>query len=432
MKTRESRGIPVKVREEHHKPRHVTLTVRYIETIKPTNLRREIPDALLPGLYLVIQPSGAKSFAVRYRVGTRTRKYTLPPCDLKTARALAREALNAVAEGRDPGREKAQARSSQPDTVEAVARLFVERHVLRATRPRTAAETRRLLNTAILSRWGNRLLSDISRRDVRDLLDRIVDAGTPIVANRVLAAFSKLCNWAVEREIIDSSPCSGVKRPSVERARDRVLTDDELRDVWLAADQLGDQYGALIKLLILLGQRRSEVAGMRWSELDFSKEALWTLPGNRTKNGQLHTIPLTKPVLDVIAGLPRIGDEFVITATGAGPWRGYVTGKVKLAELLPPDMRHWTLHDLRRTAASGMARLGVALPVIEKVLNHSSGSFAGVVGIYQRHDYAAEQREALEIWARHVLALVEPQQRQQPTRSDDVGPTTLSAAARGR
>jgi integrase len=227
------------------------------------------------------------------------------------------------------------------------------------------------------------------------------------VANRVLAAFSKLCSWAVEREIIDTSPCTGAKRPGVERARERILTDDELRNVWLAADQLGGQYGALVKLLILTAARRTEVAAMRWAELDL-KEALWTLPGNRTKNGQTHTIPLAKPALDIIESLPRLCDEFVITATGAGPWRGYVVGKLKLAALLPPDIPHWTLHDLRRTAASGMARLGVALPVIEKVLNHTSGTFRGVVQVYQRHDFAAEKREAVQIWARHVLALGAP------------------------
>src|SRR5262245_55460423 len=157
-----------------------TLTVRSIEALRCTERRREIPDRHLPGLYLIVQPSGARSWAIRYRSSGRSRKHTLggyPALDLKAARTLAAKALRAVAEGRDPGREKAQARASQPDTIEAVARLFVERHCLRNNRPRTAAQTQRLLEMHVLPRWRGRLLHDITRRDVLDLLDRVVDAG---------------------------------------------------------------------------------------------------------------------------------------------------------------------------------------------------------------------------------------------------------------
>jgi hypothetical protein len=269
-----------------------TLTARTVETIKPASTRREIPDRHLPGLYLVVQPSGARSWAVRYRSGRQTRKHTLgpyPALDLKAARLLAGKALRAVAEGRDPGREKAEERAVQSDTVAAVARQFVEKHCQRANRQRTAAETQRLLNTHVLPRWRNRLLRDIARRDVLDLLDGVVEAGTPIAANRVLAAVKKMCSWAVERDIIGASPCAGVKPPSAEHPRDRVLNDDELLAVWFAADRLGGPFGALIKLLILTGQRRDEVAAMRWSEID-TKAALWTLPAGRVKNDKGHDV----------------------------------------------------------------------------------------------------------------------------------------------
>src|SRR5262249_33624844 len=162
------------------------LTVRTIETIKPGPARQEIPDRHLPGLYLIVQSTGIRSWAVRYRNSGRSRKHTLgryPALDLKAARELASKALRAVAEGRDPGREKVQARTLQPDTVEAIARLFVERHCLRNNRPRTAFEVQRLLKRHVLPRWRSRLLRDISRRDVLDLLDRVVDTGAPVVAN---------------------------------------------------------------------------------------------------------------------------------------------------------------------------------------------------------------------------------------------------------
>ena len=384
------------------------LTARTIETIKPGSNREEIPDPLLPGHYLVLQPSGARSFAVRYRLGGRPRKYTVgpyPAIDLKTARELAAKALRAVAEGRDPGQEKIAARATQPDTVEAVAKQFVELHCRRANRPRTIEGTQQLLDLHVLPRWGRRLLKDITRRDVLDLLDGLVAGGRPIAANRTLTAVRKLFNWAIERDILGASPCAGVKPPTPEQSRDRVLGDTELSSVWRAADQLGGPFGALVKLLILTGQRRDEVARMTWSEVDLEAR-LWTLPKERSKNGKPHDIALSDPAVAILEALPRIGDTFVLTTDGKSAASNYHVNKKRLDALLPADMPSWWLHDARRTCASGMARLGINLPVIEKVLNHSSGSFGGIVGVYQRHDFAGEKRRALECWGAHVAELV--------------------------
>jgi integrase len=242
---------------------------------------------------------------------------------------------------------------------------------------------------------------------VLEILDRVVDGGAPIAANRVLAAVRKLLNWAVARDILQSSPCAGVKPPAAERARDRVLSDDELRLVWQAADKMGGTFGPLVKLLALTGQRRDEVAGLRHGELDLDAR-LWTLPPARTKNNQPHEVPLSAAALAVLESVPRVaGSPFVFTTNGgASPASGYSKGKRRLDALLPPDMPPWRLHDLRRTCASGMARLGINLPVIEKVLNHSSGSFAGIVGVYQKHSFADEKCAALEAWGRHVESLV--------------------------
>jgi integrase len=390
------------------------LTARTIEVLKPGTARREIADRLMPSLYLILQPSGAKSWAVRYRHHGTTRKHTLgpyPAIDLKAARELAGKALRAVAEGRDPGHEK---HARNLDTVEAVARQFIEQ-CKRVNRPDAARATERLLELHVLPRWRRRLARDITRRDVLGVLDRVVESNKPIAANRTLAAVRKMFNWAVSRDILAASPCVGVKPPSAERSRDRVLTDVELRNVWLAADAVGGPFGAMVKLLILTGQRRTEVAKMQWAEIDLN-ERLWRLPPSRTKNNRAHEVALSDAAAAILTALPRIGDRFVLTTTGKTAATGYSVHKRKLDALLPPGMVAWTLHDLRRTAASGMARLGVALPTIEKLLNHQSGSFAGIISVYQRHSFADEKRRAAGVWATFVVDLVSDNPRQNVIR----------------
>lgn len=386
-----------------------TLTVRAVETIRPAGQRREIADAYLPGLYLVVQPSGAKSWAVRYRHNGRSRKHTLggyPAIDLATARDLGAAALRAAARKHDPGHEKARARAGRTDSIEDVIARFVEQHCQRHNRASTAKETERLLRNHVLPRWRARAVHEITRRDVLDLLDDIVAKVTPKTGNSVFAAVRKLFNWCVARDILAASPCAGVKRPAAEIARDRVLSDPELRNVWHAADTAGGPFGALVKLLILTGQRRDEVARMTWDEVDLEAR-LWTLASERVKGGEKHEVPLSDAALAVIEAAPRIaGSPYILTTNGTAPASGYHKGKTKIDALLPSDMKRWRLHDLRRTTASGMARLGVNLPVIEKVLGHRSGSFAGIVGVYQRHSFADEKRAALDAWGRHVEGLV--------------------------
>src|SRR5262245_3181311 len=384
------------------------LTVRNVETLRAGADRREIPDSHMPGLYLVVQPSGARAWAVRYRHQGVSRKLTLgsyPALGLKDARELGSKALRAVAEGRDPGREKIEARSAPVDSVNSVAAEFLERHVRRSNRPRTAKETERLLRRHVLPRWQGRIIRDVTRRDILDVIDRIVDDGAPVVANRTLAVVKTLFNWCVARDILAISPAQGVKPPTVEKARDRVLTDDELRLVWQAADKISYPFGPLVQLLVLTGQRRDEVAKMRWGEIDLEKR-LWTLPRERVKADRPHEVPLSTAAIAILKAVPRLADSpFVFTTNGAAPTGNFSKNKRKLDALLPADMPEWRLHDLRRTCASGLARLGINLPVIEKVLNHVSGSFAGIVGVYQHYTFAEEKRAALELWGQHIEGL---------------------------
>ena len=393
------------------------LTVRTIDTLATPEARREVPDGLLRGLYLVLQPSGARSWAVRYRNAAGTpRKHTLgtyPAIDLRSARELAQQALIEVAKGSDPAADRKAARTgakvpTDRDLVEKVAEQFIERYAKANTK--SWPEAKRILDREVVAHWRGRHLAAIGRADVHELLDGVVDRGSPVMANRVLAALRKMCAWSVDRGIIAASPCTGIKAPTAERSRDRVLSDDELRGVWTACDAIGWPFGALVKLLFLTGARRDEVGKMRWSELDLDGKT-WTLPRERAKNGVAHVVPLSEPVLAIITALPRIGDsDYVFTVTGKTAVSGFSNAKERIDALLAAahaePVPAWVFHDLRRTCATGLARLGTALPVVERVLNHVSGSFGGIVGVYQKHGFVDEKRHALTAWATFVERLV--------------------------
>jgi integrase len=414
------------------------LTVRSIDNARTSETRREIPDGLLVGLYLVVQPSGAKSFAVRYRHAGQPRKLTLgpyPAINLEAARDLGAKALRAAAEGRDPATEKQAAKGDakrlaaeetrgKRDLYENVAREFIQRHAIKNNKESTWRETARILGLRpsidepktlvsvggdVMPIWKGRKIQEITKRDVIALLDSVNDRGAPIMANRVLSAVRKLFNWCVARDILQASPCTLVTRPAPERSRDRILTDAELRYVWNAADGDGWPFGPLVKLLVLTGQRLSEVGGMRWNELNLEKK-LWTLPAERVKNSERHEVPLSQTAIDVITALPHIktSEGFVFATRRDAAVSGFSRAKDRLdvAIATAAAIDHWTFHDLRRTVASGMARLGIQLPVIEKVLNHTSGTFRGVVGVYQRHSFSDEKRAALDAWASFVRTII--------------------------
>ena len=317
-----------------------TLTIRAIESLALPETRREVPDGLVNGLYLVVQPSGGKSWAVRYRSADgRPRKYTIPgtypAIDLRSARELAQQALVAVARGGDPAAEKKAARKgtkvpADRDLVEKVAEQFIERYAKANTK--SWPETKRILDREVVAVWKGRHLAELRRADVHELLDGVVDRGSPVMANRVLAAVRKMCSWAVERGIVETSPCDKVKAPTAEKSRDRVLGDDELKLFWTACDALAWPFGPLFKLLALTGQRRDEVGKMKWTELDLDK-SLWTLPRERAKNDTQHVIPLSKPALAILRALPRVG-LYVFSTNGKTPVSGFAKAKERLDALI--------------------------------------------------------------------------------------------------
>jgi len=347
----------------------VVLTDLFIAGLKPRiEGQFEVYDRKVPGLNIRVSTQGAKAFSILYRLGGRNRRLTLgryPIVSLSEARKRAREALNQVQQGFDPAAEKVRARTEyQSRLFPAVLSEFVEIYAKRQTRG--AQETERLLRREFEGAWAKLTIRQITKQHLNEVLDGILNRGTPSAANHAFAAIRRFFNWAVERGYLDHSPCQGSKAPSKVGSRDRVLSDVELAAVWRAAEKIGYPLGHLVLLLILTAQRRSEVAGMRWSELDLPN-ALWQLPpgtkDRKHKSSRPHTVPLGTRTTAILASLPRIHDELVFPARGKdNPISGYSKWKRKLDHV--SGVKNWTLHDLRRTAATGMAALGVAPHVL--------------------------------------------------------------------
>jgi integrase len=363
-------------------------------------------DQTLPGFGLKITPKGRKVFIVLYRAaggGSRLRKYTIGPygrITLHNARIEAQKVLAARLEGRDAATEKLEARRRlTADTVPEVIGLYAKLHL---SQRRSGREVMQILQRNLVDRVGSRSVHSISKRDVIDLVNAVVDRGSPVAANKSLKVVKSFFNWCVGRAIVERSPCEGIRVPTVERARDRVLTDSELAEVIRAARQLGGPYGAIVEILALTGQRRDEVARMSWDEVDLDRR-IWALPATRTKNDRPHIVQLPGAAVAVIGAQPRAGG-LVFSRSGATPVGDFSSQKRKLDEVC--GVSHWRLHDLRRTMVSGMARLGVAPHVADKILNHVAGTISGVAAVYQRHEFLKERRDALERWGAYVEALL--------------------------
>jgi integrase len=375
----------------------VTLTDRVVQQAKASHARVEIADAVVPGLYLIVQPSGAKSWAVRYRLGRRTRKLTLPGrypvLSLAKAREAARTALEGVTGGQDPAASK-RAGTPADGTLAAYVALYREKHVS-TVRAGTAANINRELER-MQDAWPGRSLRSISKKDVVAVIDKALKRGpsAAVTAWKVAKAFFA---WCESREDDFASPARSIRKPAKEKSRERVLNDAELKLTWEAADAAGGAAGALVKLLILSGARRNEMTELARDEI--TPDSI-ELRGNRTKNGMPHTIPITPMIRRALSTLPNTG-KFVLNGTDR-PFGDHSGAKEKVKPAIPP----WTLHDLRRSFASGLQRLGIAPHIVELALNHRSGTFSGVAGIYQRHRYTKEVREAFELWSQHIDALI--------------------------
>ncbi len=398
-----------------------SLTALAVEKLKPPATgQADHYDTGFPGLALRISHGGTRTWTYKLRAHGRQRKMTLgtyPAMSLAEAREAWRLAKAAVDRGEDPAATKAEARRSEPDTVKSVAEQFITKYA--RPRNRTADEVERMFALHLYPKLGSRRIGTVTRRDILDMLDAVEEKTSPARANRVLANVRRMFSWAVERGVIEASPVADVRAPGQETSRDRVLSDDEVRAFLKAVAAMGEPFGPLFRLLLLTGQRREEVAGMPWAELD-AAASVWRLPATRTKNKRASDVPLAGQSVALLDGLMR-RSPLVFPAqfsrsghTEARPLSGFGRAKERLDKAMLAELRKgdpeatlpdWRLHDLRRTAASGMARLGIAVHVVEKLLNHVSGTFAGVVGVYQRHDFMAEKQAAAQAWANFLDGL---------------------------
>lgn len=364
------------------------LTDTRVAAIKPPPIgQEEHSDDLVAGLRLRVGAGGRKAWIVRTRAGGKPINKTLgsyPIFGLADARTAARELLLDIA------------KNGGVRTVHTFGEL-AEHWVQNVARPnnRSAPMIERRLDLHILPHWRDKDIATIRRGDVRDLVDGVPGDITP---NRVLTLIRTLFRHAMSRDWIEASPAEAIAKPKQEMSRDRFLGMEEARRVYVTADALGYPLAGYIRTLLLTGQRRTEVAAMRWTDIDLDA-GTWTIASENTKSGRGQVVPLSAPVLALLNAAPRIC-EYVWTTDGRTHVTGYTHVKVRLDRILAAQgtpLNAWTLHDLRRTVATHMVRLGVSETIVGRVLNHAAQGVTAKV--YALHAYAPEKRSALDRWA---------------------------------
>jgi integrase len=422
---------------------HGPLSDPQVRRLQPGPTPIDVRDGHARGLILQVLPSGRKQWTVRYRYRGSQRRLSLgeyPTMSLSKARDAAEDARAEIRNGGDPAGDRQAARQAPTDTIAALVKEYVAKHV--RVKMRGQVEEERILDVEVLPRWKNRSVRDIARRDVRALIAPIVDRGSPIMANRVLAVVRRMLNYGVRNEWLDANPASLIDAPGREVSRERVLADVEIHRVWRLLSRqpttaeraapgrrrakgtdddpicpIAPQMSAAIKIRLLTAQRGGEVIKMRWCDLDLEK-GWWTIPGEFAKNRRAHRVPLVPDAIAIIKEQQKNKDrnetgsnhhsteqtkhDFVFIGSGASVRDRAKKAPSRIARLLKIDFRG---HDLRRTAATKMAEAGVPRHHISAVLNHMDTG-AAVTRVYDRYTYDAEKRKALETWARTLKSIV--------------------------
>jgi integrase len=375
------------------------ITKRAVDAVRTEGDKRlHIYDDVVQGFGLRVTPAGAKSYFVEYRpsAGGRNapkRCMTISthgaPWTPDTARSEAVRILGVVRAGQDPAADRRQERLVETLIVATLAERYIAQPC--KSQQRSWRETERVFNHDILSVIGRKPVDQVGREDIEDVLDAI-GPHAPTMKRRTFAYLRAFWNWAVRKEHVAASPCDRIDGEREAPPRERVVTEPELVEIWTATGTIGYPWGPFTKLLILTAQRRSEVAGMAWSEIhDTDDGPIWQIPGARAKNGKPHAVPLSPQALALLTGIPRQG-PLVFTTTGNTPISGFSKGKARLGRLVlaargdnAQPMAEWTFHDLRRTATTGLARLGVRAEVADKILNHLTGTIKGVAAVTARN-----------------------------------------------
>jgi integrase len=362
------------------------LTDRFIARARTTKVQEDFFDETVTGLALRVTSKGVKAWTLMYTANGRRVRLTLgryPAISLARARSLALEAQQGLAEGHDPRRGDSRM------TVANLVETYITRHLVGL---RSAGDVERRIRRNIIPVIGGIALADLHRRDATRVIDTVASRGAPVEAAHAFQDLRGMLRWAVARGDLDHNPIEGMRKPDAGQPRERVLSDEEIRTLWLALPAALPRHQRIIKLCLLTAQRIGEVAGMQRSELD---GATWLIPGARTKNKHPHSVPLSPAALALIpVDLP-----FPVSPMACAAAIGRAQGKFGLA--------HWTAHDLRRTALTGMAKLGIPPIVLGHIANHRTTTKAGMtLSVYVQHAYEREKREALEQWAQLVGQIV--------------------------
>lgn len=385
------------------------LTDRQVKNLKPKKDRYEVWEG--NGFGIRVFPTGKKSWVFMYRFEGKARRITFgsyPQMSVAEAHAAYGKALTDLEKGIDAGAnlvgDNKENRSAP--TVEELAKEYLEKWA--KPRKRSWKEDARMLSKDVIPFLGNKKAKNITKRDVLFLLDRVSERGAAIAANRTLAVIRRMFNFAVERDIITITPCYGVKAPTKENRRDRLLSEEEIKIFWhrLETSNMFESSKLALKLQLVTAQRKGEIMGAEWDEFDLVN-GWWTIPAKKSKNGNNHLVPLSELAIELLQKLKTLsngskwllpsprGDKHIVPTAIDRALRNNIK-KFK-------DVKPFTPHDLRRTAASHMTALGVSRLVVSKLLNHVENS---VTAIYDRHSYDKEKRAAVDVWAKNLEEII--------------------------
>jgi integrase len=400
-----------------------TLNDRIVRSLKaaPRGKRYEVMDSVVPGFGIRLTDKGAKTFILIARYPgsenpTRRALGEYGELTLEQARETARNWHELIRRGIDPRedqeRQQLAEQRKRANTFAAVVEDFIDGKL---PSERNGKSVELDIRREFIPAWGGRPITEITPLDVRAIVKGAKDRGAPYQAHALLATARRLFNWAIEQHAygLETSPCDRLKPKSIigeRKARSRILSPDELRAVWKATETMGYPYGPLLRLLVLTGQRKSEVAHARWSEFDL-EQSLWTIPPERMKAAAPHVVPLTPQVIEILKTLPRFerGDHLFSTSFGANPVNGFSKAKVildrKLKQIIGKPVEPFVIHDIRRTMRTGLSALPIPDLVRELVIAHTK---PGLHKIYDQFAYLDEKRDALDRWARRLRDIVEP------------------------
>jgi len=414
---------------------NITISKRTVDAAQSGSRDTFLWDNDVKGFGLKVTPAGGKIYVFQYRIAragqtanTPARRYTIGKHGNLTpeqARSRAKDLSLLVATGIDP-REREADELSKKDTAkreaeeknrlanelafDRIADIWLDHYdIEKGRRPSSLAQASLVIRNHLKPVLGNTPMPHIGRTQLQPIIDAI-PAKQKAMRRNVFAYASILFGWALTRGYIPTNPLLSMAKPDAPKARDRVLTDAEVEVIWTASEGLRKPWGHFYRLLLLTGQRKSEVAGLRWEELDCNED-IWTIPANRAKNDKAHIVPLSPPVIaelnELAAGTIWPSSGYVLTTNRRTSISGFSKAKRVLDQLIAQSqngeaLSHWRVHDIRRTVATGLQRLGVRFEVTEAILNHVSGAKGGVAGVYQRHDWKDEKRAALDAWASHL------------------------------